>query len=139
MYPFIDWTIINWTSLIIATLAAYGLGALWYSQLLFGKMWIAGNSLKSSGMDKGPEMYKLMGLSLIVTLIMSFVLTQFIGMGAGAQMGMRAGLLAGIGFSSTGILLNGIYLKKSTNVLAIDCTYLIASLTIMGTILGYWS
>ena len=136
MYPFIDWTIINWTSLIIATVAGYGLGALWYS-LLFKDMWIEGNGIKDQKMPMGPAMYKMMGLSLLTIFIMAFVLTQFIGSRAGAQMGMRAGLLAGLGFSAMSLIMNGIYNKKSANLMAIESLHMVATLGLMGTILGY--
>ena len=79
----------------------------------------------------------MMILTLGITLIMGFVLTQFIGTGAGAQMGMRAGLLAGIGFSAMSLIMNGIYNKKSANLMAIESLHMVATLGLMGTILGY--
>lgn len=137
MYPFIDWAVINWTALIIASLAGFGLGALWYSPLLFGNIWMEAVGMKGQKMEMGQAMYITMGMTLLVTLVMGFVLTQFIGSGAGAQMGMRAGLLSGIGFSAMTLIMNGIYNQKSANLMAIESLHMIATLALMGTILGY--
>ena len=100
-------------------------------------MWIEGNGIKDQKMPMGPAMYKMMGLSLLTIFIMAFVLTQFIGSRAGAQMGMRAGLLAGLGFSAMSLIMNGIYNKKSANLMAIESLHMVATLGLMGTILGY--
>jgi len=39
---------VNWLAVVVGTVAAYGLGYLWYSPKLFGKKWAEGVGLKSA-------------------------------------------------------------------------------------------
>jgi hypothetical protein len=38
-----DLTLVNWAAVIVGTLAAFGLGMLWFSPSLFGRVWARGS------------------------------------------------------------------------------------------------
>ena len=73
---------INFISVLIATIAQFILGALWYSPILFGKTWmkIMGGDLLSkeeiSKMQKSMTLFYL--LQLFLTLVTTFVFANAI-------------------------------------------------------------
>ena len=71
---------INWLAVLFATLASFIIGWLWYSNILFGKVWmrLSGITSKKQSNSKNSGMAKPMMISLILGLIASFVLANLI-------------------------------------------------------------
>jgi len=128
---------LNWLSILVAAVSAFILGGLWYSPLMFVKRWMKETGITQESAKKN-NMLKVFGLSFILSLTASFFLAMFIGAGAGAGFGALAGFMAGIGwvFTYMGI----IYLFESRTLahFLINAMYSVASLTIMGFIIGIW-
>jgi hypothetical protein len=83
-------------------------------------------------------MVKIFGLSFILSLIASFFLAMFIGPGAGAGFGALAGFMAGIGWVFTFMGIIYLFEAKTMALFLINSLYSVASLTIMGLIIGIW-
>ena len=128
---------LNWLAILVAAVSAFILGGLWYSPLMFVKRWMKETGITQESAKKN-NMLKVFGLSFILSLTASFFLAMFIGAGAGAGFGALAGFMAGIGwvFTYMGI----IYLFESRTLahFLINAMYSVASLTIMGFIIGIW-
>src|SRR5437667_9237110 len=60
---------INWISVIIAAVAYFALGALWYSKILFASKWIAYNKIDVND----PNAKKGMGMMFGGSLVLMFV------------------------------------------------------------------
>ncbi len=69
----------NYTYIIIATLAQFVLGGLWYSPLLFGKWWMEIMGVTHLGKEEMQKKQKEMGpfylLQMFLTLVFTFALT----------------------------------------------------------------
>jgi len=128
---------LNWLAVIVGAVSAFALGAIWYSPVMFARRW-----MKESGVTeesaKNANMAKTFGLAFLLSLIASFFLAMFIGADAGAGFGALAGFMAGLGwvFTYTGIIY--LFEGKTLSHFLINSMYSVASLTIMGFIIGVW-
>lgn len=137
-----DFSLINWLAVLVATLASFALGAVWYS-VLFKKAWIREVGMSEETMKQGANMAKIFGTCLLLTAIMCFgmaTITQGHPMAAlnGWQEGLYHGLFVGICFVAPSTGINYLYQRKSFTLWAIDAGYQVAFLVLMGAILGAW-
>lgn len=128
---------LNWLAILVSAISAFALGGLWYSPLMFVKIW-----MKESGVTeesaRQTNMVKLFGLSFILSFIASFFLAMFIGSDAGGGFGALAGFMAGFGWVLTFMGIIYLFEKKSFTHFLINALYSVASLTLMGFIIGIW-
>jgi hypothetical protein len=128
---------LNWLAIIVAAVSAFALGSLWYSPVMFAKRW-----MKESGVTeesaKNANMVKLFGLAFLLSLIASFFLAMFIGADAGAGFGALAGFMAGLGWVFTFMGIIYLFEQKTMAHFLINSLYSVASLTIMGFVIGIW-
>jgi hypothetical protein len=74
-----------WIAIIVAAVAAMIIGHLWYGPL-FGKQWRKLTGMKKEDVHK-EDMPKMMIMALLNSLVMMYVLYQFIMMGDTTMMG----------------------------------------------------
>ena len=128
---------INWLSVIVASLAAFAIGALWYSPALLGKAWQ--KELKLSDEDiKSANMPVIFGVSFVFMFIAAFVMDMFIGKDATLASGIAAGALVGIAWIATSIGITYLFARKSFRLILIDSGYFVVYFIAMGAILGAW-
>jgi len=136
-----DFSHINWLALIVATLASFALGALWYS-FLFKKTWIREVGIPEEEMNKA-NLGKIFGTCLLLTAVMGFGMAMMIqGHGMSVlfdwKAGMWHGLFIGLCFVAPSIGINYLYQRKSFLLWAVDAGYQVAFLVLMGIIFGAW-
>ncbi len=72
---------VNYMLVLVATLAQFVLGALWYSPLLFGKWWMQIMEKENMPMEEMKRMQKEMGpfyaLQFFITLFVTFSFANF--------------------------------------------------------------
>lgn len=130
---------VNLTAVVVASVAAMGVGFAWYSNSLFGKQWIKANNLSGPKMDKN-EMVKTFGITFMMTLVSAYILSLFIHY-AGAYTlfnGAKTGLWAWIGFVVPTTLANSLFLKRSMQAYVIEAGHHLVGLLVMGAILAAW-
>ncbi len=128
---------INWWSVLVATLAAFLIGSLWYSPVLFGKTWQ--KELKLSDEEiKNANMFRIMGLAFVLNGVAAVVLDMFIGPDAGFAAGAMAGLLIGLAWVATAFGVNYLFARKTFRLYLIDAGYFVLFFPVMGGILGAW-
>lgn len=128
---------VNWLSVVIANLSAFAIGSLWYSPVLFGKIWQ--KEVKISDIDlKNANMLATFGTSFLLSLIAAIGLDLFIGREAGWDTGLLAGLFVGVVWIATALGINYLYAQKSFRLFLIDAGYFVVFLPAMGAILGAW-
>lgn len=133
-----DISTINWFAVIVAALANFVLGGLWYSPMLFGKAWQKENHLSDEDLKKG-NMAKIFGFSFLWSFIMAFNLGMFLNdPKTDLAWGMIAGFLAGFGWIAMAIFTIGLFERRSTKYMLINAGYMTVSLILMGLILGAW-
>jgi len=132
---------INFLALIVAAVASFGLGAVWYSPLLFSKAWQKAVGLSDETLQK-TNMAVVFGSSFVLIFLMDFGLAVILQGHAtrdiSALSGMLYGLLIGLFFIATSYGINMIYQRKSFTLWAIDSAYQVLYLGMTGAILGAW-
>ena len=128
---------LNWFSIIVAAVSAFLLGSLWYSPLMFAKRWMKETGITEES-TKNTNMVKLFSLAFILSLVASFFLAMFIGANAGAAFGALAGFMAGLGWVFTFMGISYLFEARSLAHFLINSLYSVASLTLMGFIIGIW-
>jgi hypothetical protein len=128
---------LNWLAIIVAAASAFILGGLWYSPLMFAKRWMKETGITEES-TKNTNMTKLFGLAFILSFVASFFLAMFIGANAGAAFGALAGFMAGFGWVLTFMGISYLFEARSLAHFLINSIYSVASMTIMGFIIGIW-
>lgn len=128
---------INYWAVLVAALATFAIGSIWYSPVLFAKAWMKELGLTVENMGK-PNMLKTFGGSFLLMLVMSFNLAAFYGGKLDWQEGMIYGALTGIGWVAAAIGINFLFEQRSFKIWLINAGYMAISFTVMGAILGAW-
>ena len=123
---------INWLAVVLAALATFVVGGLWYS-LLFAKPWQKAAGVTDEQLKSGTA--RVFVGSFILALVMAVFLAAFIGR-EGAVFGTLAGLAAGVGWVATALGVNYLFERRSPVLFAINGSYNVVTFTAMGAIIG---
>ncbi len=133
-----DISTLNWAAILVATLANFLIGGVWYSGLLFGKAWMAENNFSKADLQQG-NMPRIFGLTLLFSFVMAFNLAMFLNDAkTTTSWGAMAGFLAGFGWAAMSIFVIGQFERKTTRYMLIHGGYVTISFIVMGLILGGW-
>lgn len=131
---------VNFLAVGLATVLAFLLGALWYSPVLFARSWMAAHGYSEA---KLKEMQAGATPAYVVSFVCWFVMATVLalvaphfGQGVGAMIHMA--LLFWLGFAATTGLTQNMFSDRPIRAWVIDAGYQVASLTIMGAVLGVW-
>ena len=128
---------------IVASVASMILGSLWYSPVLFGKLWA-----KESGLSKAQlkKMHKKAGWTYGLTFLATIVLSVFMAYiieyiyiytdVKSLQLGAQLGFWMWLGFVATVSLGGVVYERKSIRVYLINNAYNLLSLMLIGALLS---
>jgi hypothetical protein len=129
---------INWLAVLVASLAYFFLGAIWYSAL-FRNSWIKATGIVMND-DARKGIAAIMIASFITVVItcvgLAFFITRF-RMG-NWMTGCKVGLIAGICFSAATICNSYLYEKRPIALSAINSLYNIIGCIIAGIIIAIW-
>lgn len=133
---------INFWPILISAIVSFGIGALWYSPILFGKEWMTLMKISDHDIDvaKNNGISKSY-LAHFVTNIVSFgVLAFFISLSGSSNAGDGAflGLISWLGFVAPIGISNLLWRKDSLKLVLIDSLQVLLSLIIGGIIIGVW-
>ena len=135
-YPYI-----NVWAVLVATLAFWALGALWYSPLLFSKRWQKEVGFKEEDIKKA-NMALVFGGSFVLMLLMVWALNFVINSHKPEEVsllrGLHYGAFTGLFFCMLTMGINYLYQRRSIVLWLIDGFYMILGLGIAGMILGAW-
>lgn len=135
-----DYSNINYLAVLVCTVIAFVLGALWYSAL-FSKTWQKEVGLTDQQL-KNANMIQIFGSSFILMLVMIFGLAVLLNMTLknenGFMSGFTFGLWVGVVFNAASYGINMLYQRKSLKLWLIDSCYQILFLAISGGILSIW-
>ncbi len=131
---------LNWLAVIVAGVAYFALGALWYSNLLFAKPWIRMTGIKMDDPNAKKGMAQVMLASLLLMIVCCIGLGLFLDrVGPSSWMsGAKVGLIAGICFSATAICISYLYEKRPIGLHLINSGYNVAGCVIAGIIISVW-
>jgi hypothetical protein len=131
---------LNWTSVLCAGAAAWGLAAIWYAAL-FGKIW-AREQERHLGRPCGAG--RSMPLMLLSTFVLNVImaammdyLVRHLGI-TDMNHAIKLAVATGIGFAATAVTIVSVWEGKPTKVWLIDTSYYFASAILLASILVRW-
>lgn len=128
---------LNPWAILVSALSAFLIGGLWYSPLLFGRVWKTANHF--DGHDDSPAGVKTFAITFVFSLVMALNLAMFLNDAkTTAAWGASAGLLAGFGWVTMGIGIISLFERRSWKYVLVNGGYLTSALVTMGAILGGW-
>jgi predicted transporter len=128
---------VNWIAVLIAAIAAFLLGGIWYSHSLFGKRWLQEIGLTPETVDKA-HMTKTFVVTFVLQVIAAFALAMILGSDSSWLNGLHLGLLVGLCWVATAYGITYLFEQRSLCIFMINAGYYIVSYIIMGTIIGAW-
>ena len=133
---------VNYVAVLVAAIASFVIGALWYSPMLFGKMWMKLSGVADKNMKKAKEkgMNKNFAFQFLGSLIMAYVLAHFIQYTQSSTIaeGMQAGFWIWLGFIATVMLGMVLWEGKPWKLYFVKAGHELVALAVMGAILAVW-
>ena len=137
---------INWLAIVVAGIATFFFGWLWYGGL-FTDIWMAGNNIKpgpdETTMFKNGVEHPMSFTPMIVGLVVNIVFAWFIhwlmnqmggrSLSRGLQIGLMIGIIMFIGVAS-----GNLYAVNPFNLTLVDGGYSLLIWMISGLIVGGW-
>jgi hypothetical protein len=127
--------------ILVAALAAFLIGALWYSPVLFAKAWVRANGYTpeklaamqaNAGRAYAGSFVAFLVMASVLGLLLRHIGADSIADGAGWGFHAWLGFALPIGFTAN------LYSDKPAAAFLIDAGYQLVYMTVMGAILGGW-
>ncbi len=129
-----------WLHILVAAIAYFMLGAIWYS-FLFQKKWVAYQNINMNDPKAKEGTAAIMIGSFVWMFIATVGLALLIdrtGVTGGVMSGVKLGLITGICFSASAISITYLYIKKPMGLHFIDGLYHVVGQIIAAVILCVW-
>lgn len=114
---------VDWIAVIVGTVIAFGAGAIWYSQKVFGRKWAEGVGLSMDG-DAGS-----MGMAMVAQAVATFLLAWVVGVIETSGSFVLA-ILVAVTIASL-MKAGGLFIKKSRYAIAVDSGFVLVMVLIM--------
>ncbi|MBW4061616.1 DUF1761 domain-containing protein [Candidatus Saccharibacteria bacterium] len=120
---------------LLAAMAYFAVGSLWYSPVLFIKPWMKAQGITGDGPRDG--FVKALGLSFLLTVLLCVIEAYFVHVTKshttlnGAYLGAKLWL----GFAATTALINSLYEQRPLKLYVIDQGYHLIGMVVAGAIL----
>ena len=131
---------VNYLAVLVAAVAYWVLGALWYSGPLFGRAWMRG-----IGKTEEQIRSEFSPLNLLWAFILGFIAAYGIARimawtgGASVSAGIEIGLLTGVSFGVATLATHDVMEGRPRVLTAINALYTILGFLLMGLIIGLWA
>jgi hypothetical protein len=126
---------INWLGVIVAAVATFVLGGVWYGPL-FGKVWRAAEGRPDPDPTQAKHPVFVYGLSFVLMLIAAAVLAVAVGPDPSIDRSFVVGLVVGVGWVATSFGVNYLFAGRRPALLAVDAGYNVVLFALMGLIIG---
>jgi hypothetical protein len=132
-----SFTGVNYIAVIIAALAGFGLGAVWY--MILAKPWMhAVGKTEAELKQDGPTQVVPFAIAIVALFVVALMLAGV--MGHVGDVTIRGGVISGffvwLGFVITTMGVNHAFSGASTKLTLIDGGYWLAALLIQGAVIG---
>ena len=131
---------VNYFAVLVCGIIAMGLGALWYSPILLGKIWLIAVDKSEEELKANFKPVKAYTVSFIAQLVTAYILARimsFIG-ATTPEEGIRVAFMAWIGFTATTLTISMIFEGKTFKQFIVDGGYHLIVFIIYGLVLGAW-
>lgn len=129
---------INYTSVLLGTLIALALGAVWYAPGAFGKQWATLVGLKKKEMEDKRGMGVMMTMSALFYAMVSVVIAALVEMtGAeGVAEASLMGAILGFTFGFGPLAVTYVYARRRFDLSLIDGGYILVTCAAIGAVVG---
>ena len=133
---------INYLAVLVAGIANMIIGGLWYSPLLFGKIWVKLMNFVKNKMEeaKNRGMTKSYIIAFLGSLIMAYVLAHFVDYAdaVNASGALQLAFWLWLGFFVTVHLSSVLWEGKSVKLYLLNIFHYLVALLVMSVILVLW-
>jgi len=131
---------VNWLAVLVAAIAYFSAGAIWYHKNVFGTKWAQGHGLNMNDPEAKKGAGKIMMMSFLSFVVITIALALLVvKLNLSAFMsGVKLGLITGVGFSWMTIYISYLYTKKPASIHIIDGMYHVIGQIIAAIILCLW-
>lgn len=126
---------VDWIAALLATVACFVLGGLWYSPAMFASAWQRETGLSDEQLNAASKA-RIFGLSFVLTLISAVVFSMFLGPDPALGFALGAGFAAGLFWVAFSFGVNYLFELKSLRLWLINGGYHTAQFTLFGAIFG---
>jgi membrane-associated HD superfamily phosphohydrolase len=129
---------VNHLAVLAAALSDFVVGALWYSPLLFVKVWMKETGITEEKMKKDNPVVKY-GLTFVFSLVITYNLAFFLG-NPESTLGdyLLYSALAGFGWASMAVGILSLFEMRGWKLMLINWGYVTIAFVLKGLILGLW-
>lgn len=128
---------VNWFAVIAAGISAMVLGGLWYSPLLFHKAWQRGAGISDEEMKANAGHPAIVfGGSTLISIAAAFVFSLFLGAKPSLELGLGAGVSAGLFWVAGSFGINYLFESKPLKLFLVNGGYHTVQFTLYGLILS---
>jgi hypothetical protein len=129
---------VSWLAVAVAAVAAFAIGAIWYSPPLFAKAWQREAALPDEALNDGRHGI-VFGGAFALLLVASAAFAAFLGPKPSLLLGFGAGLTAGLVWVSAGLGVTYLFERRSLRLALINGGYLTLAFTTIGTVIAVLS
>lgn len=129
---------VNYLAALVAALAFFAIGALWYSPLLFSRPW-----QRAIGMDPqaaqapNPMLFVATGVAYFIQAVTLGAIARSTG-ATDVMDGLVLGLFIGIGIAAMGLWVNTSYEQRPASLLWINAGNALLGFVVMSIIMTVW-
>lgn len=127
--------LVNLIAVLVCGVASLALGGLWYSPVLFGKVWQRSAGL-SDEQAKSGNMAMIFGLAFSLSLVAAYVFGMFLGTTMPLAGAVGAGFSAGLCWVAASFGINYLFERRPLSLWAVNGGYHTVQFTLFGLILG---
>ena len=127
---------INFVAVLVAALAAFAVGGVWYSESAFARTWRMAAHLPAR--EPTAHAGLTYGLSLALLLIAALTLDALTGGRGSAFAGAAFGFTVGAGLLATSLGVIYLFEGRSFALWRVNAGYLVVSFSLMGAVVGGW-
>jgi hypothetical protein len=126
---------VDWIASIVAAVAAFVLGGLWYSPALFAKQWQQDAGLSDEQLAASNKA-RIFSSAFVLCLLGAIVFSMFLGPDPSVALGLGAGAAAGIFWVAGSFGVNYLFELKPMRLWLINGGYHAVQFTLYGLIFG---
>ena len=134
---------VNYLAVVVAAVVSMALGFLWYSPVLFGKLWMKLSGFTAESLKKAQkEMGKLYAVSFVVSMVTAYVLSHVMALSENfyqyskLSTGLTTAFWLWLGFMMPVQLMGEIFGEKKWKLFGINTGYQLVSLILMAIVLA---
>jgi hypothetical protein len=128
---------LNFLAIVIAALAAFAWGAIYYMSL--SKQWLAAVGITKEQMQTGRSPAPFI-ISFVALIVMAWVLAGTLGHLGPGQVTLKNGVISGLflwlGFIATTVFVNNAYPGRKYSLSVIDSIHWLGVVVIQGAVIG---